>query len=394
MKERLLEEVGLLIDDPDRLIHRLIGKHIAFAAWRLPQDNKSFFIIDLHSDLPMVKDQSIEELNNTFIINPFRENHPPQPKILNGDVVIHFQEGEPKITISPRVSGQSIEKLYEAISSTPEKSHEKGERIEPHAGDFIAMVNQALEEIKNGRMHKVVLSRFEEYPLREDFSPYQCLKALEDNYPNAFVYLTYTTDFGLWMGASPEKLISIKDQRIFRTESLAGTQYLPENVNLSEVAWTQKEIEEQAMVSRYIIDCLKKIRLREFEESGPKTIRAGKLVHLKTEYKVDMAETNMPELGSIMLNLLHPTSAVCGAPFEAAYNFISEHEGYDRSLYAGFLGPVNFHKDTDLFVNLRCMQLLGKKVRLYAGAGITEDSNPEKEYQETVNKMKTLSDLL
>ena len=148
------------------------------------------------------------------------------------------------------------------------------------------------------------------------------------------------------------------------------------------------------MVSRYIIGCLKKIRLREFEESGPKTVRAGKLVHLKTEYKVDMVETNMPDLGSIMLELLHPTSAVCGTPFESASQFIEKHENYERSLYAGFLGPVNFNDSTNLFVNLRCMQLFDSKARLYAGAGITEDSNPAKEYQETVNKMRTLRALL
>ena len=165
---------------------------------------------------------------------------------------------------------------------------------------------------------------------------------------------------------------------------------LGEVEDLSDVPWTQKEIIEQAMVSRYIIECFKKIRLREFEEVGPKTVKAGDLVHLKTSFKVDMKETNSPLLGSTMLELLHPTSAVCGSPRGLANDFIRTHEGYERELFAGFLGPVGLDGNSRLFVNLRCMQLFKEKARLYAGAGITENSRPEKELQETNNKMQTL----
>ena len=95
-----------------------------------------------------------------------------------------------------------------------------------------------------------------------------------------------------------------------------------------------------------------------------------------------------------MLELLHPTSAVCGMPRELADEFIKANEGYQRSLYAGFLGPVGFEGNTDLFVNLRCMQIDNEKARLFAGAGITEYSNPEKEFQETSSKMQTMLKVL
>ncbi|MFT7281747.1 MAG: isochorismate synthase, partial [Cyclobacteriaceae bacterium] len=98
---------------------------------------------------------------------------------------------------------------------------------------------------------------------------------------------------------------------------------------------------------------------------------------------------------SIMMHLLHPTSAVCGMPLQPALNFIKEVEGYERGLYAGFLGPVNFNNLTHLFVNLRCMQIINdQKIRLYAGAGITADSDPNKEFVETQLKMNTLKNLL
>ena len=203
-----------------------------------------------------------------------------------------------------------------------------------------------------------------------------------------------TLAVGIWMGATPELLLSVEDKKKFTTVSLAGTQVIADDFPLAKAAWTQKEIEEQAMVSRYIINCFKKIRLREFEEYGPKTVRAGNLAHLKTTFEVDMAEVNFPQLGTVMLELLHPTSAVCGMPMKPAFEFLKENEGYDRQYYSGYLGPTNVQNETRLFVNLRCMKIEGNQATLFAGAGITEDSEPESEWNETEVKMQTLLNIL
>ena len=152
----------------------------------------------------------------------------------------------------------------------------------------------------------------------------------------------------------------------------------------------QKEIEEQALVSRYIINCFKKIRLREFGEHGPKTWKAGNLLHLRTEFEVDMNATNFPQLGTVMLKLLHPTSAICGMPRQESIDFIQQNEGMDRGLYSGYLGPINYKNESNLFVNLRCMQWSYREAELYAGAGVTIDSIPEAEWEETEMKMNTL----
>jgi isochorismate synthase len=117
-------------------------------------------------------------------------------------------------------------------------------------------------------------------------------------------------------------------------------------------------------------------------------------MHLKSDFTVDMKATNFPQLGSIMLQLLHPTAAVCGMPLEPALAFLKEHEGYDREFYAGYLGPVNVNNNINLFVNLRCMKLLYRKARLYAGAGVTIDSMPDKEWEETEIKFNTLLNVL
>jgi isochorismate synthase len=93
---------------------------------------------------------------------------------------------------------------------------------------------------------------------------------------------------------------------------------------------------------------------------------------------------------------LHPTPAVCGVPKRKALRFIKENEGYDRMFYTGFLGELNkdFTQDnpdtTDLYVNLRCMKIKNQTAELYMGCGITQNSIPEKEYAETVNKSHTM----
>jgi isochorismate synthase len=209
-------------------------------------------------------------------------------------------------------------------------------------------------------------------------------------YSNALITFVTLPNEGTWLGASPELLVSVQDKRIFRTTALAGTQAYSEGVNIKSVAWTQKDIEEQALVERYIISCFKKIRLREYDEHGPRTVVAGNLIHLKSDFTVDMEATNFPTLGSVMLQLLHPTSAVCGQPLDTALEFIRKNENYDRQFYSGYLGPVNFENRTDIFVNLRCLQVMPEKLILYAGAGITQDSIPEKEWDETELKFHTL----
>ena len=95
-----------------------------------------------------------------------------------------------------------------------------------------------------------------------------------------------------------------------------------------------------------------------------------------------------------MLDLLHPTSAVCGMPRVPAQDFISANEGMDRGLYSGYLGPVNLDGATHLYVNLRCMQICSRHIILYAGAGVTHNSNAEKEWDETTLKCQALLDII
>ena len=255
--------------------------------------------------------------------------------------------------------------------------------------DYLQLVQEAINYIEAGNCQKIVVSRRQKVYFEDKPNLIDCFEALCRAYPQAHISLVSIPNVGVWIGASPEILVSLDNNQIFRTMALAATQAY-QGEPLSQATWTQKEIEEQALVSRYIINAFKKIRLREFEEDGPKTIRAGNLIHLRTDFWVDLKQVHCPSLLPTMLELLHPTSAVCGMPKEESLGFILMNEGYNREFYSGFLGQMNFRGETHLFVNLRCMQILGKEAFLYAGGGVTAHSQPQKEWQETVYKMQTL----
>ena len=366
------------------------------AAWRLPHQSQQHLIADLSGSgyLPALP---LELLPAGFIAHPFQEK--AEAAFIRADV--HYtSEAEAtswteELDRSAREALSTIESHLAAVQQqqTPYAVSSVPVEADTERTQFVEVVAEAVAAIEAGHFHKVVPSRQKLIALPSRFDVATAFQQLCDAYPAAFVSVFSIPGVGTWLGASPEILVSTYQQAgrpIFRTMALAGTQVARGQNALKHASWRQKEIEEQAMVSRYIIYCFKQIRLREFEENGPKTVAAGNLLHLQTDFTVDMEATNFSNLGSTMLSLLHPTSAVCGMPKEPAADFLRKHEPYDRSFFSGYLGPVNVREEAHLFVNLRCMQLLNQQALLYAGAGVTADSEPEKEWRETEMKMNTL----
>lgn len=381
----------------NELIYYALESEYSFALWRLPNTLTKNLILSYSPTLLNIND-SIEELPEGFLVAPFDTQKHRQ--FLKADLSFSFAHGVLAEPSSP-LQYTSIQWLQQIDSSLSTKkktsfhfpdSPQKEITIKRELyTDFVA---HCVHEIEQGTFEKIVPSREKRVDLPDSFDGIESFQKLCIAYPNAMVSLISIPKIGTWLGATPELLVSVEDKTIFKTVALAGTKIAEEGVDLKQVAWTQKEIEEQALVSRYIINNFKKIRLREFEEHGPKTIVAGNLLHLKTEFSVDMKATNFPQLGSVMLNLLHPTSAVCGMPLETSLAFLNQHEGYDREFYSGYIGPVNINSNSYLFVNLRCMQLLEKQAIVYAGAGVTIDSVPESEWNETEMKLNTLLNVI
>lgn len=389
--------------DLDELLGRLIAGHLQdddqLAIWRYPKSNVLHILIDNSKTIKRVG-LDLEELPAGFIVHPFEDQEDQKAYFLEARNYFTIQLNTPLeeqeipfIATNKEVDTATIHKSIRKSFVPILDSQEKEGEIEPTKEDFIKLVEKGIEAIQSGKLKKIVPAKVKRLALTEDFNLIHSIHRLLESYPNAFINFFHIPTIGTWLGASPETLIQTKGKEFF-TMSLAGTQKAQGDNPLKHAAWTQKEIEEQALVSRYIVDCFKKIRLREYSEQGPKTVLAGNLLHLRSDFTVDMEATNFPQLGSVMLQLLHPTSAVCGMPRKEAFEFLRVHEQFNRSLFAGFMGPVNMEGETRIFVNLRTARLLEKQALLYAGAGVTEDSNPEKEWEETEMKCEIIGNFL
>lgn len=366
----------------------------------MPKSTTIHLVADEFPDL--LEQKSIDlAVSKGFLVSPFEEDAAHKTFLIKPKIRIDFEiEADGKIL--PNIDlGEELESLK--VESSDKKYSTTLHQIEADQSieNFVTNIAEVISSIDGDKVKKVVLANTKTINLPSEFDEIDFFAKLCLAYPNSFISLVNSSISGIWIGATPEVLVSIDQNSIFKTVALAGTKKADPTAKVSQTLWSEKEIEEQALVSRYIIDCFKKIRLREYEEIGPKTVQAGNLLHLKTEFSVDLKEINFENLATVMLNLLHPTSAVCGAPKDIAKKIIHELEPINRAYYSGFLGPVNLYSieakapiTTTLFVNIRCMKILGLLARLYSGVGITLDSEPQEELQEIENKFQTLLSVL
>lgn len=371
-----------IIQKLNNAFQHALEKGYAISCWRLPK-SETIHLSFSHSE-PITKAIDIENEASGFYVSPFVNPDLKTTFFFKTDQHYIIDNNELK-----SIKGENIDFNFSLEQPFYTKN---GVNESTPKTDFIQNVNKALATFDEKGLKKVIVSKVKVQSIPSNLDLTKKFFDLTQNYPLAFVSLISSKTTGTWVGATPEILISIDNKQTFKTVALAGTQpYLGQNIK--EAVWTQKEIEEQSFVSKHIIHCFKNLRLREFEDIGPKTVKAANLLHLKTEFTVNLNEVDFPELGTQMLNLLHPTSAVCGTPKEMAQKFITSNEDYNRSLYSGFLGPVNILDETHIFVNLRCLQVTNSSLLFYAGAGITEDSDPEKEWKETEYKCQTLESI-
>ena len=341
------------------------SQNLPFVLYKKPDDNKVVGYFQKNDHLYFA--ENFEEAG--FIFAPF--------------------DGSQKILIP---YNQSV-KWSAFVTSDDEILESEIKELENKHGQehFEQLVQKGIDAIEQGTFKKVVLSRKEIIDLA-NFDVVSVFEKLIQSYPNAFCYCWFHPKVGLWMGATPERLLKA-DNKKFSTMALAGTQ---KSQDVAEVIWEQKEMEEQQFVTDFILNNLKELT-SEVAISSPYTFKAGALLHIKTDIEgIVNDNSNLKQL----ISVLHPTPAVCGLPRQEAKVFIFENEDYDREYYSGFLGELNkegFNKDaikSDLYVNLRCMKIKDNQAHLYMGCGITKDSNPRKEWEESVNKSMTMKRML
>ncbi len=289
----------------------------------------------------------------------------PFSELTDGFIVSNFDKSEAFVFVEDAISH------LEKIALKP-VYYSKAEYLEK--AEFF------IDHIRTRGLSKAILSRIK----RVDFDgdPQKLFTKLCTAYPSAFVYLISSEFFGTWIGATPEALISCNRER-GETVALAGTMKTED-----QTPWGKKERFEQQYVTDFIEEKLVNLKVTSISKEGPQDRIAGPVKHLETRFQFSMTGQKPIQIAE----KLHPTPAVSGLPQKEAMDVIHQIETHDRSLYAGCIGILG--ERTDIFVNLRCAQIIENELFLYLGGGFTKDSIAENEWQETENKSRTLLDIL
>jgi len=350
-----------------------LDNNLTFAAYRLPNQTEQAIIVQKNRAVAKVDSLSNVTGLKGFLVAPFLQSGKNSMFIINPDF---YFTGE--------VPGEKFDKICEIKHPA---SKIKMERLpyEVSKEEYLQQIGEITNAIKSGKIQKAVLSRIKLVNSNADnLLPGIFLKLCE-LFPKAFVYV-FKTENHFWIGATPEPFAFLKNN-IFHTSSVAGTKENTEKFQWIE-NWGNKEKQEQNFVSDHIDKVLQSNHWENIVQRGPYVDKAGNLLHLRTDF-TSKAGTSNGNVGNL-LNNLHPTPAICGSPTDEALEIICAVEKHDREYYGGFLGPVGMEDPILLFVNLRCMQISGSNLILYAGGGITIDSNPVDEWYETEIKTGTL----
>ncbi|KII00533.1 isochorismate synthase [Streptomonospora alba] len=193
------------------------------------------------------------------------------------------------------------------------------------------------------------------------------------------------------VGASPELLVAKRGGRVV-SNPLAGSAPRsadPSKDQLSavELLGSAKDRHEHAVVVEAVTEALRPY-CRTLEVPEPELARTATLWHLSTRVTGELIDPATPS--PVLAAALHPTPAVCGSPTDAARAAIAEIEPFDRGFYTGAVGYTDARGDGEWIVSIRCADVAGDTLDLFAGGGIVGDSEPDAELAETSAKLRTL----
>lgn len=353
------------------ILEKAIQNNFPFVVYRLPDSNQVSLVIQQSDEIAFTPFSAIDQQSG-FFIAPFR-----------GEKINKFIHLKPDQHFQFPVKNNGLSEFIASVNQTVQEGDESVYLLTQE--EYLERVKYLVKLLKNGNLRKVVLSRVVEHKLPPEFNWAKLFGDLVQTYPKAFVYFASLPGHGDWIGATPETLFSLESDHA-ETVALAGTQ------PADKFNWTGKEIKEQQIVMDYIEELLFKNEITEYGRTGPYTLKAGNVVHLKTRYNLSLDQVKGKV--SKLITDLHPTPAVCGLPRNKSYELIKEVEKYDRAFYTGFLGPWGLKGESRLFVNLRCAELVKGKMFLFVGGGITAESDPKAEWEETIRKSQTLLSVL
>jgi len=259
---------------------------------------------------------------------------------------------------------------------------------------FLKMVNKAKKYIRIGDIFQVVLSqRFEAHLSK---NPLEIYKKLRVTNPSPFMYFFNFEDFQI-IGASPEILVRLRNNKI-TVRPIAGTRprgknSKEDNFFAKDLLKDKKELSEHLMLldlGRNDAGKVSKIGTVKVTESFV-IEKYSHVMHIVSNV-MGVYNKKFSKFKSLLAGF--PAGTVSGAPKIRAMEIIDELETTKRKVYAGGIGYFSANGEFDTCIALRTAVVKNKKFYVQAGAGVVADSDPIKEYEETINKAKALMNAL
>ncbi|MED1624102.1 isochorismate synthase DhbC [Bacillus pseudomycoides] len=275
----------------------------------------------------------------------------------------------------------------------------------PSSSEYMRGVEQGVAKIKSGDLKKIVLSRSLDLksPEKVDIQKLLCDLAQHNKQGYTFaVDLPKSEEIEncdaspkrshTLIGASPELLVSRSEMQII-SNPLAGSRPRSKDPEedkrrADELLSSAKDLHEHAVVVEAVAAALRPYCRTLHVPEKPSLINSEAMWHLSTEVKGELLDASVSALELALA--LHPTPAVCGTPTEKAREAINEIEPFDREFFTGMLGWSDLNGDGEWIVTIRCAEVEGNSLRLFAGAGIVAESKPEDELAETSAKFRTM----
>lgn len=254
----------------------------------------------------------------------------------------------------------------------------------PEYFQWIENIRKAKKAISQERFKKVVLARQLNIKLDQKIKDTHILNRLRFQYPDCYSFLIRQDGDSSFIGCTPERLASFNSKFVL-TEGLAGSTSRGKTASEDAVLeynllHSSKDLHEHGIVLDAIEENLEHY---SDEVKHPKAPQIKKLSNVQHLYTPITAKIKNGVSRTEVLKTLHPTPAVGGFPKDKAVEFIKKHEDFNRGWYAAPIGWINAHGNGEFIVAIRSGLIKNDEVRFFAGCGIVEDSDPEKEWEET-----------
>lgn len=251
---------------------------------------------------------------------------------------------------------------------------------------YLPAAQQLIREINAGTLQKIVLARSIHAHANSPIPVAPILGKLHERFEKNCSIFAVTRQGKTFMGASPETLVSLRDG-VLETEALAGSIPNFPGADVSALAEQllndDKERREHQAVIDFILQQLRTLGIVAEFPATPEIVVLPNILHLRTPIRARLAA---PKHILEIVSALHPTPAMCGTPASVAREKILATEPFQRGNYAGPLGFYDDRGEGFFAVGIRCAEISGCDIRLFAGSGLVAGSVPEREFAEIDSK--------